>query len=365
MKVSHPQRQPIERMLVVMPTWLGDSIMATPTLRALRLHYPQARITALIGRNLRALLDPCPWVDRVVTTRTKREPMVGLARRLSTGGFDAAVLLPNSFRSALLMRLAGIKRRIGYDRDGRGALLTDRLIPRRGPTGFVPVPTRDYYLGIAQYLGAASPDVSMELMTRAEDQVRADAIWQQAGVTVDVCEKNTGGSGGGSGEGNVGGVVLLNPGSAKAKKCWPAERFAAVADRMVREHGAKVAVTGAPNERAILDAVLRATNEPVIDLTQYGLTLRLLKSVIKRADVLITNDTGTRHLSAAMDVPVVTLFGPTTPDWTEIDYPWEVQVQGPTLESITVDEVCAHAAGLMGRRRAHEQAMIASNEQAV
>ena len=111
-----------------MPSWLGDTVMATPTLRALRQLYPEAHIAALVRGNLRALLLGCPWVDQILTTRPARKGMpdgrrrgfLGLARRLAAGKFDTVVLLPNSFRTALLARLAGIPRRVGYERDGRG-----------------------------------------------------------------------------------------------------------------------------------------------------------------------------------------------------------------------------------------------------
>ena len=170
------QHAPAQRLLVVMPTWIGDTVMATPTLRALRHLYPQAHITALVRTMVKPILDACPWIDRMVTARSRKNASperklnrrFTLARRLATGRFDTAVLLPNSFRSALLVRTAGISRRVGYDRDGRGFLLTDRLLPRRVRGRYIPVPTRDYYLGIARYLGASEPDPTMELFARPE-----------------------------------------------------------------------------------------------------------------------------------------------------------------------------------------------------
>ena len=314
-----PQYRPSERLLVVLPTWVGDTVMATPTLRALRQLYPDAHISALVRANVRPVLEACPWVDRFLTIRHRRKGkidvrragLLNLARRLSAGKFDTAVLLPNSFRSALLVRLAGIPRRVGYDRDGRVGLLTDRLLPRRGREGFVPVPALDYYLGIASYLGANDPDTRMELFTRPDADARADAMLASAGV--DVTRDR---------------LLLLNPGANYGDaKVWPAERFAAVADRCANELGMKVAMTGAPRERSILDAVRAAAKTNVIDLPALGMDLTLLKSIVKRSALMVTNDTGPRHIAAALGVPVVTVFGPTDPAWTEIRFAAERRVR--------------------------------------
>lgn len=316
---SSPQID-VDRLLVVMPSWLGDTVMATPTLRALRALYPKAHITALIRVAIRPIIDGCPWLDRIITVRPRRHRgtdgrrvgHVALARRLTAGRFDTAVLLPNSFRSALLARMAGISRRIGYDRDGRGFLLTDRLLPRRDKEGFVPVSTRDYYLGIARYLGANNPDPTMALFTRPEQDAQADQILERAGFMPDDRRP----------------LVLISPGANYGDaKIWDAHRFAQVADRCVGEFGAVVAVSGAPHERPILDRVLGAMTEQALDLSRLGVNLALLKSVVRRSSLVISNDTGPRHVAAALNVPVVTVFGPTDPAWTTIDFPAERQVR--------------------------------------
>ncbi len=310
----------IQRLLIVLPTWLGDTVMATPTLAALRALYPQAHITGLIKRPVRPILEAGPWLDRLITLRprrhgrsdARRESLLALGKRLRAGRFDMAILLPNSFRTALLARLARIPRRVGYDRDGRGSLLTDRLIPRRALGGqFVPVPTRDYYLGIARYLGARDPDIAMTLHTRPTDDARALAMLRQGGY--DPASGRP--------------LVILNPGANYGDaKMWMPDRFAGVADELVARLGVVVAVSGSPRERAILDQVHAAAKTPLLDLPRLGADLTLLKSVFKSAGLLVTNDTGPRHMAAAMGVPVVTVFGPTDPAWTEIHFPLERQV---------------------------------------
>lgn len=303
-----------------MPTWLGDCVMATPTLRALRGLYPEAHISALMKDAVRPILADCPWVDRILTARSRRRGWpdrrrgpIGMARRLAAGRFDTAVLLPNSFRTAMIVSLAGVPRRIGYDRDGRGFMLTDRLLPRRKPGGFIPTPTRDYYLGIARYLGAADPDPAMQLFIDPTDERAADGLLVRAGFDPAAGKR----------------LVLLNPGANRPDKRWPADRFARLAESLAASHEVAVAVTGAPRERDVLDAVIAASETPILDLPGHGLDLALLKGVVRRAGLLVTNDTGPRHVAAALGVPVVTLFGPTGPQWTEIGFPLERQVVAP------------------------------------
>jgi len=346
------QNRPVRRLLVVMPSWLGDTVMATPTLRALRQLYPDAHIAALTSRSLRAVLRPCPWVDRILTTDRsggKRVTPLRLARRLAAGRFDMAVLLPNSFRSALLMAMAKILRRVGYDRDGRGWLLTDRLKPRRAGGRFVPVPTIGYYLDLARHLGAVDPDASMTLATRPADDERARRILTRAGVAGDGSRP----------------FVLLNPGASYGDaKMWYPDRFAAVADRCAEQFGAAVAVSGAPSERPVLDAVKAAARTAIVDLPEIGIDLTLLKSVVRQANLMITNDTGPRHIAAAFGVPVVTIFGPTDPVWAEIDFEHERQVRVDVfcspcqkkrcpidhrcMTQVTAEMVFARAAELLG-----------------
>src|SRR5688500_20048469 len=118
------------KILIVQPSWVGDAVMATPTLRAIREFYPQAHISYLMKRYVKPLYAGMPWADRLITYRTGttkakagKGDFFDLAARLRTAKFDTAVLLPNSFKAALICRMAKIKQVVGYDRDGRGFLL--------------------------------------------------------------------------------------------------------------------------------------------------------------------------------------------------------------------------------------------------
>ena len=326
--------QAVRRLLVVMPTWFGDCVMATPTLRALREACPRAEIAALIAAPLVPLMRDADGVDRWLAAEPKsgRAAAAKQAEALRRENFDTCVLLPNSFRWAWIVWRAGIAHRLGYARDGRALLLTDRLVPRRVGAAFLEVPTLEYYLQLARYLGAAGEDTAMRLpIDEASDRRAGELLEPTAGRP----------------------LMLLNPGAQKPEKRWPAERFAALADRCVERLGMACAVTGSPAEREVVSAVCGHASADLLDLPALGVDLPTLKAITRRAAVLVTNDTGPRHLAAAVRTPVVTLFGPTTPAWTEIGYEQERIVcatpdatPGP-ITAITVDAVFTAVAQLL------------------
>jgi heptosyltransferase-2 len=298
--------------------------MATPTLRALRNLYPDAEIAYLMRRYVKPIYTGLPWADRLLTYRTGKtrakagKGLFDLAARLRSAKFDMAVLLPNSFKTALLCKMAGIDKVVGYDRDGRGFLLSDKLLPQKERGKFVPFPIVRYYMGLAQYLGSHDRDLSMKLAVVESERRAASQIFQRSGLDPDLERP---------GAHARPPLILLNPGAQYgAAKCWLPEHFAALADRLSTELGATILLSGAPKERAILDAILRLMKRPSIDLSTKGLTLGALKEITRRCDLMVTNDTGPRHIAAAFDVPVVTIFGPTHPEWTEIYFPKERKV---------------------------------------
>lgn len=313
-----------QRILVVQPSWVGDAVMATPTLRALRQLYPQAHIAYLMKRYVKHLYTGMPWADRLVTYRTGKtrakagKGLFDLAARLRAGKFDLAVLLPNSFKSALICKMAGIDRVVGYDRDGRGFLLSDKLLPQKEKGKFVPFPIVKYYLGLASYLGSAERDLRMQLFVTESERRAAIEVLQRSGLPADLERPATNGGAP---------LILLNPGAQYgAAKCWLPEYFAQLADRLITDLGATVLISGAPKERPIVEAILRQMKHTPIDLTTKGMTLGALKEITRRCDLMITNDTGPRHIAAAFDVPVATIFGPTHPEWTQIYYEKERQI---------------------------------------
>jgi heptosyltransferase-2 len=313
------------RILVVQPSWVGDAVMATPTLRALRELYPQAHIAYLLRRYVKDLYEGMPWADQLITYRTGRtrakagKGLFDVAARLRSRQFDLAVLLPNSFKVALLCKMARIARVVGYERDGRSFLLTDRLLPVKQRGKYVPTPLLRYYMGIAHYLGSTHRDLRMQLFVTEAQRREAAEVLSRCGLDGQI--ERPGASS------LQPPLVMLNPGASYgAAKCWPAEYFAELADRLIDQRGANVLLSAAPKERPIVQAIARQMKHAAIDLSTHGLTLGALKDIIRRCDLMITNDTGPRHIAAAFEVPVVTVFGPTHPQWTEIEFARERKV---------------------------------------
>jgi heptosyltransferase-2 len=292
--------------------------MCTPVLRAVRERRPQTRISAIVRPGLDDLLRGCPFIDSTIVCDNKG--LFGpqrLAKAIKQSDAQAVLLLPNSFRSALGARLSGTPIRIGYDRDGRHAILTHALPPVKSD---LPVPMVDYYAALSCFaLGmdasAESIDRRIELATTPDEEAAADALLHEVS----------------------GPFVALNPGANRADKRWPAERFAALADRLTTCPATdsasphSVVITGGPGELELLEAIEKLAKRPLINLARRGVTLGSLKAVLRRAAILITNDTGPRHIAAALGTPVVTLFGPTDHRWTTLHLP-------PDRERILVAE---------------------------
>jgi heptosyltransferase-2 len=322
-RAAHPEPQ---RILIVQPSWVGDAVMATPTLRAIRALYPKAHISYLMRRYVKPVYTGLPWADKLITYRTGKtrykakagKGIFELAARLRRGRFDLAILLPNSFKSALLCKLAGIDRIVGYERDGRGFLLSDKLLPVKERGKFVPSPIVKYYLGVAHYLGSTTRDIRLELAVTENERRDAEAVLARVGLDPSIARPAASG---------LPPMILLNPGAQYgAAKCWLPEHFAQLADRFIEELGATVLISAAPRERSIVDAITRQMKHAPVDLSRAGMDLGALKEIVRRCDLMVTNDTGPRHIAAAFDVPVVTIFGPTHPEWTEIHFAKERKV---------------------------------------
>ncbi len=339
MKASRPT--PL-RLLVVLPSWLGDTVMATPTLRRLRLALPGAYIGALARPGIDQLLDGSDLIDEIHTFQPhgimapKRA-----ASKVRGRAYDTALLLTNSFSTALITRLAFIPRRIGYNRDSRGVLLTDPVQPPRNPDGsWKLTPAVDYYWNLAGHLLGDEPidwsihtpadckavplalpaQTRMELPISNDNRRRADDILNRTGIADRP-------------------FAILNPGGNNPAKRWPAERYATLADHLIRAHNLSVLLNGSPSESELCDRILAAsasdaTRPAIRSLPELGNTLGSLKPLCERAAITITNDTGPRHIAAAMGTPLVTLFGPTDPRWTTI--PVHTHPDGTPTETVLV-----------------------------
>lgn len=344
----------MNRIALFLPNWVGDVVMATPAVRAVRERYPAAELLAVCKPYVADVVAGAPWLRDVVRfdkVGPRDQRFWAVARRLRRERVDAAVLFPNSFRSALLARLGGCRHVVGFRRYGRGFLLSSpRLAAKTDGRGrFVPFPVIDDYNRLAVALGAGDPGHRMELFTTPADEDAADAVWRRFGL------------------GGYGRVVCLNPGAAfGAAKFWPGDSFAALARMLAQRTGAGVLVLCGPAERELARRIAESSRSPhVFSLADSSLSLGLTKAVVRRADLLVTTDSGPRHFAAAFGRPVVTLFGPTHIEWTETYFEKAVNLQkavpcGPCqkrvcpldhrcMTGLTPDEVFAAASGLLAR----------------
>ena len=306
------------KIAVFCPNLVGDTVMATPTFRALRNWFPEAQLSAVIRPGIAPVLDGAPWFDDLILadhrSKKSQERTLGVVVRLRKAQYDVAVLLPNSFRSAWTAWLGGIPRRVGYVRYGRGILLTDSLRPTCDASGKrLPVPIVESYLALARLLGCRGGSVHLELATTAAEEAVADRAWSKLGLPAD------------------GPVVCLNTGGAFGPaKSWPADSFAAVARRLADEAGAAVLVLCGPAEReAARQIVQAASHRRVVTVADEPLSLGLTKACVRRAALLVTTDSGPRHFAAAFGTPVVTLFGPTHIAWTRTYHPHALHLLHP------------------------------------
>ncbi len=307
-----PQDKPL-RLLIVCPSWVGDVVMATPTLRLVRRSLPGCFIGALVRPGLDELLDGSDFFDETHIARSSG--VMGpkfIAAKIRPRRYDTVLLLTNSFSTALIARIAGIPRRIGYDRDARGLLLTDRLpAPTRADGSYAPIPAIEYYLRLAseRLLHQPTPEWStgrfpLELFTTPAQEAAASALLARAGLD------------------DATPIAVLNPGGNNPAKRWPADRFAQLAAHLVEAHALTVLINGSPTETTLINELIAAAPAPVrprlVPLPHMGITLGVLKAITRRARLMITNDTGPRHIAAAFGVPLVSLFGPTDHRWTSI-----------------------------------------------
>lgn len=303
------------KIAVFCPNWVGDVVMATPALRALRQHFASAHLIGVLKPYVGGVLEGSPWFDELIHLDSdgpwaSRWPAASwqLRRRKA----ELAVLFPNSFHSAWVAWLGGCRRRIGYDRYGRGFLLTETLEPLRDSGGrLLPSPVIHAYNLLAEFAGCPAASLRLELFTTPRDEAAADSVWRQTGL-------------GGYRE-----VVCLNPGAAfGAAKHWPTDHFARLAQDLVERRGCGVLVLCGPGERLLARQIaLQARRPSIHSLDDYPLSLGLTKACIRRAALLVTTDSGPRHFAAAFARPVVTLFGPTHIAWTETYHPAAIHLQ--------------------------------------
>jgi heptosyltransferase-2 len=326
---------------------MGDAVLCTPALRAIRRHFKSSQISFFAKSVVREVLSPSSLND--VWLEQQNNNPFEIAKMLSAHKFTHAILFKNSFASALAALLAKIPSRIGYVREGRSLLLTDKLYPPKLPDGkFKPISMIDYYLAIASWLGADTTDRNLELFINPQAERRLRTKLPEV-------------------FGSNGPVVVIVPGGAFGpSKCWPSARFAQTADWLITNYNATVVISVASNplEKQIAKEICHASKHKLINLAEKPITLGELKALFSTTDLVISNDTGPRHIAIALGRRIVTLFGPNNPVWTDTGYENEIQIVGDApcapcarpvcketehlcMQAITVQMVCDAAKKLL------------------
>lgn len=296
------------RLGIMLPNWIGDLAMATPALRALRKHLPDAELIGLVRPYAAVVLSGTNWLDGLIQWEHRGWGAIpgnlGTAWRARRQHFDSFILMRRSYTAAAVARASGASRIVGYERFGRNWLLTDVLPLPRSNGKLLPVSAVDFYLNLAYEFGCPTEPKHLELRTTLQEEAAADVIWKELHLA----------------KGQR--VMMLNTGSAGASaRHWPIEHGAALARKVATELGMPVVINCGPAERAAAEEMVQLANHrQVKSLAQLPRQLRGIgpsKAVIRRMQLMVSTDSGPRHLAVALGVPTISLSGPIDPAWSQ------------------------------------------------
>jgi len=342
------------RVGVLLPNWVGDVAMATPALRTLRRELPDARIIGIARPYLIPLLEGTSWLDAMLPWEHKgRGRMVRtwrMLKQLRAERLDVLILLRASLTAGMVARLSRAKYTIGYARRGLFWLLTHPLEPLHYGRGSPPVSAVDDYLNLLGVLGLESDSRELELATTPANEAAADGVWKRLALP--------------PGER----VMLLNTGGAYGEaKHWPAEYCVSLALRAADEFGLTTLVLCGPQERQAAAQIENAARHPQVrSLAAEDVSFGTTKAVIRRSRLLVTTDSGPRHVASALGTPTVVLFGPIDPRWSrnyqhksiELSVPLECAPCGRRvcplghhrcMRDLTVDQVLRSVATMLDK----------------
>ena len=283
------------KTIVHLPNWLGDMVMAAPFLQSLK-GMTDGELWGLGKSSAMQLLNGLHIFDRYVPMESKDPiPFLDLARDLKGVRFHRGFLLPHSFRSALLFFLAGVEERIGYARNHRGFMHTRAVSEVSGIE-----PTVEHYLRIIDTLGGRRLSESPALTVTVEEEGRFFQDFPHLSQP----------------------FAALIPGAQYGpSKRWPESHFARLADLLAERHGIPVLILPGKGEEALAKTIGAQTKEGYpVEVLSMG--VQDLKVCLSRASVVVTNDTGPRHISAALRVPTVVLMGPMDDRYTGYPSPF-------------------------------------------
>jgi heptosyltransferase-2 len=291
----------VRKILVFGPNWIGDTVMSTPMIKALKHAHLEADIFMAAKSYVASLWEtnPCITALWVVEADSMPRRILGywrLVRKIRRNQFDLVIILPHYFIYALVCFLAGIKCRIGYDVTHRGKLLTH---PLEYTMELRKKHMVDNYLDIVKSIGVGGQDKQLYLNTTPDDDRNAEETLRSYAIKPEAL------------------LIGMAPGAIYGKaKRWPKEKYAELADSIIEKHQAQVLIFSGPSERALALEIREAmTKDPVI--IEPRPNLRHIAALIKKCSIFVSNDSGLMHIAAAVKTPIVAIFGSTSPDWTK------------------------------------------------
>ncbi len=299
-----PAIEPVpKRILIKAVNWLGDMVMSTPAMRAVRRAFPDAQLAVLVQNDLASFFDGAPWVDEVIPYSTTRYSVANVFRGLNdrrkiiaeirSRHFDLAILMPNSFESALWVTAAGIPRRAGYIGDARGAMLTHRSSPRgEALDGH----QTQYWLAMVRDTLGIRGDAADIAIVPDGANVAKMREWLTARRRHHDAR-----------------LIAIAPAAAYGPaKEWPAAKFAALIDELSARFGAESVLVGAPSDRAKCVEVAALSSAGAL-VAAGETSVGELVALLSLASAFVGNDSGAMHVAAALKIPTVAIFGSTNP----------------------------------------------------
>jgi len=297
MKHSISSKNPPKNIIVRMPNWIGDLVMATPVLNDLRAHFKDAKITAMCQSNIASVLKHNPNIDEIQSFIKPngwihRKAHLEIVDQLKFGKYDLGILLTNSFSSAWWFYWGNVKNRIGYQNNFRNFLLNYAVpLPNNVEKQHLVIT----YKMLLDPLGIPLSQTLPKLYVDQAESLAADNMLLQLDIDL---KKNT--------------IIGINPGAAYGSaKCWLPERFKALNERLLQDPNVYLIYFGDPAGLSLVNAICDGMGERVINLAGKT-TIRTLMALIQKCSVFLTNDSGPMHIAYALQTKLLALFGSTS-----------------------------------------------------
>lgn len=296
----------MKRFLLINPFGIGDVLFTTPIIRAIKDNIPDSFIGYWCNERVAPILRNHPDINKVFALSRgdikkiyQKSRIKGMFKSLSLffglkkAGFDTVIDFSLDHRYALTAKLAGIKKRVGFDYKLRGKILTDKIYIE----GYNIKHVVEYYLDLLKLIHLRPKSSNLELFVPENDKEESRNLLNAYGISAKDLTIGIAPGGG------------LSWGQDAKYKHWPAERFAVLADKLIEDFKAKILILGSGEEKGLADAMVKKMRNRAVNLS--GKTdLTGLAAMINNLDMLISNDGGPIHMAVALGVSTVSIFGP-------------------------------------------------------